>query len=158
MDFPANFNQVPIASLAVLLYNKIIRERTNTADRDRKGVKSMSLQECYATFGGDYEGVIGRLRSEKMVKKFAIKFLSDSSYELLLKSMDEKNYEEAFRASHTIKGICQNLGFTKLGNSSSVLTDKLRDGGSEEADALLTQVKEDYQQTVEALQALEVEG
>ena len=72
--------------------------------------------------------------------------------------MEEKNYEEAFRASHTIKGICQNLGFTKLGNSSSVLTDKLRDGGSEEADALLTQVKEDYQQTVEALQALEVEG
>ncbi len=97
----------------------------------------MSLQECYAAFGGDYEGVIGRL---------------------LMKSMEEKNYEEAFRASHTIKGICQNLGFTKLGNSSSILTDKLRDGGSDEADTLLEQVKVDYKETVEALQALEAEG
>lgn len=118
----------------------------------------MSLQECYEAFGGDYEGVIGRLRSERMVKKFAIKFLSDSSYELLMKSMEEKNYEEAFRASHTIKGICQNLGFTKLGNSSSILTDKLRDGGSEEAETLLEQVKVDYKETVDALQALEAEG
>lgn len=118
----------------------------------------MSLQECYAAFEGDYEGVIGRLRNERMVKKFAIKFLSDPSYELLVKSLEEKNYEEAFRASHTIKGICQNLGFTKLGNSSSTLTDKLRGGGSEEAAALFEQVKADYQETVDALRALEAEG
>ncbi len=46
----------------------------------------MTLQECYAAFGGDYEGVVARLRSEKTVKKFALKFLNDKSYGLLCSS------------------------------------------------------------------------
>ncbi len=118
----------------------------------------MSLKECYAAFEGDYEGVLSRLRSEKMVRKFALKFLKDTSYELLVSSLDEKNYGEAFRAAHTIKGVCQNLGFTKLGESSSHLTDALRDGWSEEAGTFLIQVKEDYEKTAEALRILEAEG
>ena len=48
----------------------------------------MTLQECYAMFGGDYEGVVSRLRSEKTVKKFALKFLNDKSYELLCSSLE----------------------------------------------------------------------
>ena len=46
----------------------------------------MDLKECYAAFDGDYEGVLSRLRSEKMVRKFALKFLKDTSYELLTRS------------------------------------------------------------------------
>ena len=88
----------------------------------------MDLKECYAAFNGDYEGVLSRLRSEKMVQKFALKFLKDSSYELLVRSLEEKNYEEAFRAAHTIKGVCQNLGFSVLGDSSSRLTEALKIG------------------------------
>ena len=30
--------------------------------------------------GADYEGVLGRLRSEALIKKFAKKFLDDGSY------------------------------------------------------------------------------
>ena len=69
----------------------------------------MTLQECYAAMGGNYEDVIGRLRSERLVQKFVLKFLDDGSYSLLCQSLEEKNYEEAFRAAHTIKGVCQNL-------------------------------------------------
>lgn len=67
----------------------------------------MTLQECYLALGGDYDEVMGRLRSEKLVQKFVLKFLQDGSYDLLVTSMAEGNYEEAFRAAHTIKGICQ---------------------------------------------------
>ena len=74
----------------------------------------MTLRECYEAMGADYDGVMGRLRSERMVQKFALKFLADPSYELLTSSMAAENYEEAFRAAHTIKGVCQNLGFTAL--------------------------------------------
>ncbi|MDE7320497.1 MAG: Hpt domain-containing protein [Lachnospiraceae bacterium] len=118
----------------------------------------MDLKEFYTSINGDYEGVISRLRSEKMVRKFVLKFLNDSSYDNLVKSLEENNYEEAFRASHTIKGICQNLGFTVLGDSSSVLTDALRNGWSEGAEELVKKVKEDYRQTAEAVKALEAEG
>ena len=74
----------------------------------------MTLKECYTALEGDYEGVLNRLRSEKMVQKFVLKFLNDKSHELLVTSMEAGNYEEAFRAAHTIKGVCQNLSFTKL--------------------------------------------
>ena len=65
----------------------------------------MNLQECYEALGGDFEDVLSRLRSEKLVQKFVLKFLNDKSFDLLCSSLEEENYEEAFRASHTIKGV-----------------------------------------------------
>lgn len=57
----------------------------------------MTLQECYDKMGGDYADVSARLRSEKLVQRFAFKFLDDKSYEMFCAMMAEKNYEEAFR-------------------------------------------------------------
>lgn len=111
----------------------------------------MTLKECYAALGGDYDAVLGRLPGEKFVQKFVLKFLNDGSYDLLLRSMEEQNYEEAFRAAHTIKGVCQNLGFTVLYQSSSQLSEALRNGFTPEAPALAEQVAVDYKQTVEAI-------
>lgn len=115
----------------------------------------MTLQECYAALGGNYQDVRGRLPSEKMVQKFVLKFLGDGSYDLLIRSMEEKNYTEAFRAAHTIKGVCQNLDFTLLYRSSSALSEALRNGLTPEAPALMEQVKADYAQTVAAIREFE---
>lgn len=115
----------------------------------------MTLQECYAAMGGDYEGVMGRLRSERMVQKFVLKFLADGSYELLLSSTEAENWAEAFRAAHTIKGVCQNLGFDRLYKSSSELSEALRDGKVLQDRELLERVKEDYQATTGAIRAMQ---
>ncbi len=112
----------------------------------------MTLQECYTAIGGDYAEVSARLHSERLVKKFVLKFLDDKSYELLCTSMAEKNYDEAFRAAHTIKGVCQNLSFNRLLESSSRLSDALRHGWTPEADTVVEQVKTDYRVTVDAIQ------
>lgn len=115
----------------------------------------MTLEECYAAMGGNYADAIGRLRSERMIQKFILKFPKDESYNLLCRSWDSKDYQEAFRAAHTIKGICQNLSITRLGNSAARLTDALRGGWTPEADALVEEVKRDYQDTVGAIQDFE---
>ena len=113
----------------------------------------MTLQECYAAMGGNYEEVLGRLRSDRLIQKFVLKFLDDGSYQLLLDSMASKNYPEAFRAAHTIKGVCQNLGLARLLDSSSQLSDALRYGYTPEADGLTEQVGRDYQETISAIRA-----
>ena len=113
----------------------------------------MTLRECYAALGGDYDDALGRLRSEKLVNKFVLRFLDDESYGLLCASMEAKNYAEAFRAAHTIKGICSNLSFTMLGRSSSELSAALRNGYTPEADALTERVKEEYRRTEAAIRA-----
>ena len=115
----------------------------------------MTLKECYAAMGGDYDEVIGRLRSERLVQKFVLKFLDDGSYDLLCRALEEGNREEAFRAAHTIKGVCQNLDFTKLYRSSCQLSEALRNGVTPEAPSLLEQVKADYAQTVAAIRAFQ---
>ena len=115
----------------------------------------MTLRVCYAALGGDFEAVTSRFPNEKFVQKYLIKFLSDGSYDLLIRSMEEQDYQEAFRAAHTIKGVCQSLDFTTLCASSSQLNEALRHGFTPEAPALLEKVKEDYQHTVEAIRAFQ---
>ena len=116
----------------------------------------MTLKECYSALEGDYESVLSRLMTEKLVQKFALKFLDDSSFNNLEKNMNESNWDDAFREAHTLKGVCQNLSFTKLFSSSSLMTETLRNGNIEEAKKIFSQVKEDYLQTVSAIKELNV--
>lgn len=117
----------------------------------------MTLQECYEAFGGDYNDVISRLRSDRLVQKFVLKFLDDQSFNLFCSSMESKNYDEAFRAVHTIKGICQNLGLKRLLKSSSEMSDALRHGWTPEADALTPSFKEDYTLTANTIRKFQKE-
>ena len=50
----------------------------------------MTIQECYKEMGGDFEGVQKRFGGAAMVKKFAIKFLSDSSFQDLEDGLIER--------------------------------------------------------------------
>lgn len=116
----------------------------------------MTIQECYTALGGNYENVVERLRSERLVQKFVLKFLDDKSYDLLLESIKSGNVQEAFRAAHTIKGMCQNLGFTVLEKSSTALTESLRGGDTSKVNELLPPVVNDYKRTVDAISAFKM--
>ena len=116
-----------------------------------QGGHTMSIQECYAAIEGDFEGTLGRLGSEKLVERFALKFLADESYPNLIKAMGEENYENAFRAAHTLKGVGLNLGFTRLHEASDLLTEALRGGSKPEDNTLLENVKAAYERTVTVL-------
>lgn len=111
----------------------------------------MTLKECYESFGGDYDGVVGRLMGETLVKKFVLKFLDDQNFALLQTALDAHNREEAFRAAHTIKGVCQNLGFTALQESSGLLTEHLRTSFSDDCFAIMNRVSADYKKVIDAI-------
>lgn len=111
----------------------------------------MNLKECYELMHGDYDGVMSRLVKEERVKKFVLKFLDDTSYQLLCTSLQDHQYDEAFRATHTMKGICQNLGFTQLYCSSNELTEKLRNHDYNNLDDFVEKVKRDYDEVVFAI-------
>lgn len=116
----------------------------------------MNLQECYKALGGSYESVFSRFRTDRMIIKFALKFLDDKSCDNLLAAVAVKDGPEAFRAAHTIKGICQNLGFDRLGASSSELAECLRGGWSDDAIPLTERVAADYRVTVDAIRQLTI--
>lgn len=111
----------------------------------------MTIQECYEKMGGDYQGILERLGSQAMVERFAVKFLNDGSYEALMAALDQKDYENAFRAVHTLKGVAANLSLTRVQMAASDLTEELRGGKTLEHPELVTKLTEAYQVTVSAL-------
>ena len=112
--------------------------------------------ECCQQLGGDYAMIKTRLPSDSLIKRFIIKFLDDSSYSELCDALQKGQRDEAFRAAHTLKGVCANLGFDQLENSASALTELLRPkdiGIPEEAVSMMKDVKHDYEMTVGAIRA-----
>ena len=116
----------------------------------------MTVEQCYQALGGNYAEVSRRLPSPRLVNKFLGKFLEDSSFEDLCAQLRAGNRPEAFRAAHTLKGVCANLSFGRLLTSASAMAELLRpetDTIPEGAAALLEDLRRDYQQTTAAIRA-----
>ena len=115
----------------------------------------MTIQECYEAIGGNYDDVLKRIRSEALIQRFTLKFLADKSYPQLKESLEAKNYEDAFRGAHTLKGVCQNLGFTNLYQPAYELTEVLRAGTLEGSKEWFDRVTEQYNITINAIRAVQ---
>ena len=114
----------------------------------------MTIQECYQQLGGDYAQVAQRLPSVGLVTRFITKFLSDTSYTELCQAMADGRRADAFRAAHTLKGVCSNLSFDRLLASAEKLTTLLRPESEtipDGAEALLEEVRQDYEVTTDAI-------
>ena len=113
----------------------------------------MTMQECYKAIGENYEAVLGRLHSEALIQRFTLKFLEDQSYLQLKQTLENKNYEDAFRSAHTLKGVCQNLSFDRLYEVSNELTELLRDrtGAQPGISEAMEKVTEVYERMIEEI-------
>ena len=116
----------------------------------------MTVQECYEAFGGDYQEVVSRLRTDERIARFLQKVVDDGSYQLLIDSVASGNVDETFRAAHTLKGVCGNLSITRLGESSTALCEYLRENRviDDKVMSMLPKVKEDYELTINSIKQL----
>ena len=99
----------------------------------------MNLKELYACCGGDFDTVMDIWRSDERVARFLGRFL------------DAGNLPEAFRAVHTLKGVCLNLCLTRLSESSATVTDALRGGADHTTPAMLARFDADYAQVIQSI-------
>lgn len=116
----------------------------------------MTIRECYEAVGGNYDEILSRLRTEERITKFLLRVADDKSFELLTNSLETRNMQEAFRAAHTLKGVCLNLSLNRLQESASKLTEVLRgrEDYGEDIVPLYEKVKEDYEITVSNINKL----
>ncbi|MEE1027185.1 MAG: Hpt domain-containing protein [Agathobacter sp.] len=116
----------------------------------------MTLKECYESFGGNYETAKRQMVKEDIIHRFVLKFPEDKSYTNLIDAVNAQNYQEAFKAAHTLKGVCLNLSFERLSNSVSMLTEFLRNKKNDEVDKftfenLLQAVIWDYNEVISSI-------
>lgn len=109
------------------------------------------LEQAYHELGADYEGVTTRLMGDALVARFVGKFFEDENFAKLGEALAAQDVKAAFMAAHTLKGVCQNLGFDNLYAPSSELTEVLRAGSLEGTDELYAKVAAEYQKMEEVL-------
>ena len=115
----------------------------------------MTLEECYAKMGANYQDVLKRFYKPEMIKRFVKMFLQDDSFQILEEALRRGDVKEAFRGAHTLKGVCQNLGFSNLYAPTYTLTETLRAGHLEGTQEQFAKVAEQYQRTMDAIRALD---
>ena len=114
----------------------------------------MTVQEFYEEVGGDYNDIVSRLKTEDRIIKFAGMFARDESYKTLVEALDAQDVDTAFRVAHTMKGMCQNMAFTRLLRSSQDITELLRAKDLESAKDMLSKVTEDYNLVIDGINRL----
>lgn len=125
----------------------------------------MTIREFYECTGGNYEEVLARFLSEERTARFLHMFPKDPSFDGVEAVFPEKAEEpfeevseavlrEAFRAAHTLKGVCLNLGFKRLYASASAVTEALREADVRQTLALMPALRRDYREVMEALRQI----
>ncbi len=93
------------------------------------------LKQILIENGADVDGTLHRFMGNgTLFLKFLAKFKDDKNFTALRESLDRRDYEEAFKAAHTLKGVSANLGLIPICDSASKLTELLRGKAASEVD------------------------
>lgn len=114
----------------------------------------MTIHEMYDEIQGDYDDAILRFQADALIERFALKFIDDKSFAELDAAMAAGDAETAFRAAHTLKGVAKNLAFKKLGDSSSRITELLRNGDMADAAEMMSEIRSDYELVINGINRL----
>ena len=114
----------------------------------------MTLSEFYAAIGGDVSAVLMRFPREQMLVRVVRMYASDPTFRQLQAAVNAQNWPAAFLATHTLKGVAQNLGFPHLQTAASALTEHLRGDRPLTDRALLEDVVRAHSELTEALSRL----
>ena len=106
----------------------------------------MGMRELYDAIGVEYDDVLALLRREDRIELYFTQMMDDPSFGELERTMEERDYPAAFRAAHTIKGMCVNLMIEPLAKASIALVECLRSDPVDEAEAtsLYAQVRNEH--------------
>ena len=90
----------------------------------------MTLQELYQAIDGDYDQAIRVLRMDKLVDKHIRKLVKNGVIDMLLAAGETMDPTQLFESAHAVKGICANLGLTKISDAASEIAEEYRPGNS----------------------------
>lgn len=112
----------------------------------------MTVKDCYDIIGGNYEEAKSRLMDDTRIARFLGMFMRDKSMQVITDALEKKDYAEAFSGAHSLKGVTQNMAFTRLSKAVEALTEDLRGGNpSDNMMDLYHETKADYQLVVQTI-------
>ncbi|MCM1136176.1 MAG: Hpt domain-containing protein [Clostridium sp.] len=99
--------------------------------------------------GIDFDGLSARIPlKEDFILRLLGKFPKEQCYGGLINAMEAKDYEEAFKHAHNLKGVSGNLEMSRLTKAASELTEKLRAKKYDDLAGDYETLKDEYQQVL----------
>ena len=138
-------------------FEKLIQLET---ENRKEWKKDMTLQELYQRIGGDYDQALRVLRVEKLLDKHIRKFTKGGVVEKLIEAGHDMDPVQLFETAHAVKGVCSNLGLTKLADRASEIAEEYRPGNTREMTDIevkekLHRIEELYRQAAEGIRKYE---
>ncbi len=113
------------------------------------------LKEKLIQAGVDVNSALDRfMGNSALMIKFLKKFPADENYNTLVTSLEADKFDDAFKAAHTLKGLCGNLSLSKLQTIVSEQTELLRAGKGAEAKEMMPGVVKEYEDIIAVLNDL----
>ena len=112
----------------------------------------MTLQELYQNIDGDYEQACRVLRMDKLIDKHIRKLTANGVVDSLIAAGDDMDPVQLFETAHAVKGVCANLGLTRLSEDASRIAEEFRPGNprtcsDEQVKEILEQISELYEKS-----------
>ena len=116
----------------------------------------MTIRDLYQNIDGDYDQAISVLRVDKLVDKHIRKLTGNGVVEELIDAGKRMDAAELFEKAHAVKGVCSNLGLTKLSGLASEVSEEFRPGNARkltdgEVRKRLEQIEELYRKTADGI-------
>ena len=120
----------------------------------------MTIQELYASIGGNYEQAVRVMKSDRLIDKYVRKLKSSNVGEALAEAGEAMDANRLFESAHAMKGVCANLGLDALATAADEITEEFRSGNSRrlsdnEVRAKLRDIQEKYRITTEEIRRYE---
>ena len=105
--------------------------------------------------GIDFDGLAARIPlKEDFILRMLSKYPNEKCFEGLEKAIAEKDYEEAFRNAHNLKGVTGNLEMTRLSDATSELVEKLRAKHYDGVEEDFARIKQEQEHVLKAISDL----
>lgn len=115
---------------------------------------SDDLSAKLAAYGIDLPDAMSRMDDdEALYQRLAFKYLDNASFVDLEAAMAAKDYDAAYTAAHTLKGVSGNLSLATLYEVAAAVSDALYQGEYQAAEQMMPDLKAAHEKAVEGLVA-----
>lgn len=113
---------------------------------------SEDLNTALAQYGIDYVDAMERMDNDaELYKMLALKYLNNTKYAELVAALEVQDFDEAYKAAHSLKGVAGNLSFAKLFDVAAAMSEALFKGEYQAAEKMLGDLTRENDKVVEGL-------
>jgi HPt (histidine-containing phosphotransfer) domain-containing protein len=105
-----------------------------------------------AAYGIDFDDAMIRMDGNvDLYKRLALKYITNTNYIDFISAMDVQDYDSAYKAIHSLKGVAGNLSFADLYKIAAIISEQLKQGESQDVPQMIPLLEENHNKVMDGL-------